>query len=355
MRRTIAITMAAPEAADYSGSEVPRSSPFAEEGRRPSLVLRVFLGNAAVLALVLLLLAVTPITISAPIALEQLLFLVAGFVAMLAMDLFLLRWLLLPLRRLTALTASIDPNRPGRRLTGVEPRAWEVAALVDAFNRMLDRLETERRESARAALAAQERERIRIARELHDEIGQMLTAVAIQADRAAEDGAGEPSRALRTIADDIRTSLDDVRRIARELRPEALDDLGLVNALITLCTRVAAQGKLRVERRLDAEIPSLGPEVELVIYRVAQEALTNVLRHAHASRATVSLHADERTVILRVRDNGRGLPPETPPGTAGISGMRERARLIGARLTVQSKPGQGVEVELEFPLGLVDR
>lgn len=351
--------MAAPEVApDQSHSIEHRPSvggPAPTEGRpRMSLLWRIFLANGSVLALVVLLLAVTPITISAPIDLEQLLFLIVGLAAMLAMNLLLLRWLFVPLRRLTALAASIDPNRPGRRLTGVKPHAWEVAALVEAFNRMLDRLETERRESARVALTAQEQERIRIARELHDEIGQMLTAAAIQADRAAEDGDGDPSRALRTIADGIRSSLDDVRRIARELRPEALDDLGLVNALIALCTRIGGQGKLRVERRLEAEIPPLGPEAELVIYRVAQEALTNVLRHARASRATVSLRAEERAVVLRVRDDGRGFPPEATAGTAGISGMRERALLVSARLTVQSDPGQGVEVELEVPYGIVD-
>jgi two-component system, NarL family, sensor histidine kinase UhpB len=347
--------MAAPEvAADQPDAELRQASErddqLAERRQRQSLLWRVFLANAAVLLLILLLLAVTPITISAPIALEQLLFLIAGFVAMLTMDLFLLRWLLRPLRRLTAMAARIDPYRPGRRLTGVEPHAWEIAALVDAFNRMLDRLERERRESSRRALAAQERERVRIARELHDEIGQMLTAVAIQADRAAEQGDDDRSAALRTIGDGIRASLDDVRRIARELRPEALDDLGLVNALITLCTRVASQGKLRVERRFEADIPPLGPEAELVVYRVAQEALTNVLRHAEASSATVSLAANEHAALLRVRDDGRGLPHETPSDTAGISGMRERARLIGARLAVRSAPGEGVEVELEVPL-----
>ncbi len=319
-----------------------------------SLLWRIFLANGSVLALVVLLLAVTPITISAPIDLEQLLLLVGGLAAMLAMNFLLLRWLFVPLRRLTALAASIDPNRPGRRLTGVKPHAWEVAALVEAFNRMLDRLETERRESARVALTAQEQERIRIARELHDEIGQMLTAAAIQADRAAEDGDGDPSRALRTIADGIRASLDDVRRIARELRPEALDDLGLVNALMALCTRIGGQGELRVERRLEPGVPAMSPEAELVVYRVAQEALTNVLRHARASRATVSLHADDSAVVLKVSDDGRGLPLETPSGTAGISGMRERARLIDALLTVRSEPGQGVEVALEVPYGIVD-
>jgi two-component system sensor histidine kinase UhpB len=216
---------------------------------------------------------------------------------------------------------------------------------------MLDRLETERRESARVALAAQERERLRVARELHDEIGQSLTAATLSAERAA---AGD-SAGLQSVADQIKASLDDVRRIARQLRPEALDDLGLHNALITLCSRMAAQGNLRIERRLEAGLPALAPDVELVVYRVAQESLTNVVRHASATRAMVSLEIEGPWMVLRVRDDGRGLPDRLPGGTAGMAGMRERALLVGGRLAITSTPGEGTEVELQVPLGREER
>jgi two-component system, NarL family, sensor histidine kinase UhpB len=320
------------------------------EGGGLPLFWRLFLANGAVLALVVLLLAVTPIEIRAPIVtVEQLLVLLAGLVVMLAINLFLLRRVLYPLRRLTELMQRVDPDRPGRRLDDVALRHPDVGKLAAAFNGMLDRVEFERRESARSALAAQERERLRVARELHDEIGQSLTAVTLQAERAADDRAADPTAELRRIADQIRDSLDDVRRIARELRPEALDDLGLINALITLCSRVSAQGELRVERQLEAALPSLESDVELVIYRVAQESLTNVVRHARAGYATVSLRAENGAVILRVRDDGRGLPTELPKGTAGMAGMRERALLIGGRLTIRSEPDRGTEVELEVP------
>lgn len=321
------------------------------EGEGLPLFWRLFLANGAVLALVVLVLAVTPIEIRAPIVtLEQLLLLLGGLVVMLAINLFLLRRVLYPLRRLTELMQSVDPDRPGRRLDDVALRHPDVGALAAAFNGMLDRVEFERRESARAALAAQERERLRVARELHDEIGQSLTAVTLQAERAADNGAADPTAELRRIADDIRDSLDDVRRIARELRPEALDDLGLVNALITLCSRVSAQGELRVEGQLEAGVPPLESDVELVIYRVAQESLTNVVRHARASYATVSLKPENGVVILRVRDDGRGLPTELPKGTAGMGGMRERALLVGGRLSIRSEPDRGTEVELEVPV-----
>jgi two-component system sensor histidine kinase UhpB len=215
---------------------------------------------------------------------------------------------------------------------------------------MLDRLESARHEAARTALAAQEAERLRVARELHDEIGQTLTAVTIQAERAAD---GEPTLApdaLRRVADAVRESLDEVRRIARELRPEALDDLGLVNALIALCTRVGAQDGPRVKRELQGTLPPLSAEVELVIYRIAQESLTNALRHSEAGKATVSLEADADSVTLRVADDGKGMPAQPPRGAAGIAGMRERALLVGGRLTIDSRPGQGTEVRLTIPV-----
>ncbi|MEX2194538.1 MAG: sensor histidine kinase [Thermoleophilaceae bacterium] len=314
-----------------------------------SLLWRLFAANGAVLALAVLLLAITPITITAPVAtLEQVSILLVGLAVMLAIDLVLLRRVLSPLHRLTALMRAVDPDRPGRRLDDVALREAEVAELAGAFNEMLDRLEAERRESARVVLAAQERERLRVARELHDEIGQTLTAVTLKAERAAGGGTADPHEFHR-IADDIRASLDDVRRIARELRPEALDDLGLVNALITLCARVGEQGELRVQRRFAGGLPSLGPEAELVVYRVAQESLTNVVRHAKAASATVSLGLEGEDVVLRVRDDGRGLPDELPKGTAGIGGMRERALLVGGALAISSEPGRGTEVVLEVP------
>ena len=326
------------------------SSPSRGGRRRLSLLWWVFFANGAVLFVVFLLLSFSPIEISAPIELGQFALLVAGLAAMLALSILLLRRVLSPFFRLTETMAAIDPERPGRRLFGVDPRTAEGAALLDAFNAMLDRLESARREAARTALAAQEAERSRVARELHDEIGQTLTAVMLQAERAAEgDPAVAPSELVR-VADAVRESLDEVRRIARELRPEALDDLGLVNALIALCSQLDAEGGTRVQRQLQGKLPPLSPEVELVIYRVAQEGLTNALRHAGARVVNISLTADAEGVTHSVSDDGRGMTGEPAPGTAGISGMRERALLVGGRLSIASGPGQGTEVVLTVPL-----
>lgn len=316
---------------------------------RPSVLWRVFLVNGSVLLVAYLVLALAPVTVSVPVALPELVGLSIGLATMLALNFVVLRRVLSPLRSLVTAMSSVDPDRPGRRLSGVVPRSAEGATLLATFNDMLDRLENARREAARMALTAQEAERLRVARELHDEIGQTLTAVVIQAERAGE----HPPTAveeLARVAEGVRESLDDIRRIVRELRPEALDDLGLVNALIALCSRVDAQHGPSVRRNLQ-RVPPLPPEVELVIYRVAQESLTNVARHALAATATVSLSGDTEKVVLVVEDDGRGLPADLPGDTSGIRGMRERALLVEGRLSLESRPGRGTEVRLEVPLG----
>jgi two-component system, NarL family, sensor histidine kinase UhpB len=319
-------------------------------GRRMSLLWWVFLTNAAVLGVALLLLALSPITVDSPIQAGQLALLVVGFVALVGLNLVLVRRVLSPLIRLTEVMSAIDPDNPGRRLSPVDPRSAEGEALADAFNAMLDRLESARHEAARTALAAQEAERLRVAQELHDEIGQTLTAVTIRAEQAADGDAAAAPEALRGLADSVRESLDEVRRIARELRPEALDDLGLVNALIALCNRMGSADGPLIKRELQGRLPAMPAQVELVLYRIAQESLTNALRHARASCVTVSLEADAETVTLRVTDDGVGMPRKLPGGAAGIAGMRERALLVGGRLAIGSVPGRWTEVRLTIPL-----
>ena len=319
----------------------------AKRDRRLPILWRAFIASALVMVGAALALTLTPIEIHAPIKPGQLLLVLSGLAVMLLINLWALWRILAPLRRLRVLMTRIDPDEPGQRVTGLGSYGPDVAALSVAFNEMLDRLEHERRESARVALAAQERERQRVASELHDEIGQSLTAAAIQIERAA--CSPDPGRDLGGVADIVRSSLDEVRRIARELRPEALDDLGLINALISLCSRAAVQGQLRIERRL-AAIPPRSSELDLVIYRVAQESLTNVVRHAEASSAVVALVPVDGRAVLSVADDGRGLPPRLPDDSAGISGMRERARFVNAELKIESTPGLGTTVTLDVPI-----
>jgi two-component system, NarL family, sensor histidine kinase UhpB len=316
---------------------------------RLPLLWRVVLVNAALLALAVAMLVLTPATVSAPVAATELAVLTAGIAAMLAVDIVLLRRAFAPLRRLGELARDVDPLSPGQRLA--VPRADpEVETLVRSFNEMLDRVEAERRDSARRALAAQEDERLRIARELHDELGQGLTAVVLQLERVVRTSAPGEREQLERTREAVRGTLTEMRDIARRLRPEALDDLGLAAALTALTTGFARQTGLHVERSLDAVGATLGPEEELVIYRVAQEALTNVGRHAHAEGVALALVAAEGRVVLTVRDDGIGIGGPARGDSQGIRGMRERAVLVGGALKVGPGAGGGAEVRLEVPV-----
>lgn len=202
--------------------------------------------------------------------------------------------------------SSIDLLRP-REPVDVGARSSEVAELTQAFNEMLARLDHERRESARRAQSAQEQERRALSLELHDEIGQN-----------------------------------------RRLRPEALDDLGLISAIDHLCERVGNDSGLAIERSLDPGLPGLSSDAQLVVYRVTQESLTNVVRHSGACRAIVELESCDDGVRLRVADDGAGTPSAENEGS-GIRGMRERALMIGAALHVGRGAPTGTEVVLDIP------
>lgn len=319
-------------------------------GRR-SLVSRIFLANAVIFVAAYVILIFAPVTISVPVTAGQLVGLSIGLLVLFVVDLIVVRRALASLHRLTSFCAEIDTVNPGRRLATDPAQDREVRELTQGFNTMLDRLESERRENARVALTAQEGERKRVARALHDEVGQTLTAVTLSAQRSA--AAADPAEmraALEEIAETSQRSLEEVRRLARELRPEALDDLGLVNALIALARRIDQQSGVRVRHRF-GRLPAIPEEVELALYRVAQESLTNVIRHAHATEAQVSLQAEAGAVVLRVADDGRGLVGAPGPEATGIAGMRERAMLVGGELALSCDYEVGTEVRFEVPIG----
>ncbi|HEX6602974.1 MAG TPA: sensor histidine kinase [Solirubrobacterales bacterium] len=318
--------------------------------RRLTVVERALLSSTALLVLSLALLIFTPVTVSAPVRTGELVVLGIAFFVLLALNVVAVRRTLSPLTRFAAKLQEIDLAE-GRRIA-IDPadETPELTVLAEAFNEMLARLREERRAGARAALLAQERERLRIAQALHDEAGQTLTAVALEIERAAADGSEVDPARMRAVAEQVHATLDEIRRISRELRPEALDDLGLVNALISLSSRVAKQGGIQVERDFGVELPRLPEDVELVVYRVAQEALTNVLRHSGARRCLIRLAWDGADLALEVIDDGVGMPASVGGGTIGIEGMRERAVLAGGRLSVGPGPSGGTAVALEIPL-----
>lgn len=312
------------------------------------MLARVALAGTAVLVVIFVLLLITPVTVSAPIRLTEALVLMVGLVVALILNLLLIRRALAPLSSLEAQMQEIELREP-IRLQLSDTNAPELRAFVNAFNSMLDRLTDERRRSARAALTAQERERLRVGRALHDEAGQSLTAIALEIERLARQGSPEQQEQMTALADQLHDSLDDIRRISRQLRPEALDDLGLVNALIALSTRVSRQGEIRVERWFSPDLPDLSEELELVIYRVAQEALTNVLRHADATWCRINLAPTDDEIELTVSDNGQGMAGNLGSETVGIEGMRERALLVGGTLSIGSSKDGGTEVRLRAP------
>ncbi|MEU6291553.1 HAMP domain-containing sensor histidine kinase [Streptomyces sp. NPDC015140] len=311
-----------------------------------SLFWRIFGLNAVVLGFATALLLWAPVTVSVPVLLTEAVILVGGLAVMLVANGALLRWGLAPLDRLTRLMTTVDLLRPGQRLP--VSGGGEVPELIRTFNAMLDRLEHERATSTARVLLAQEAERRRIAQELHDEVGQSMTAILLVLGRAADD-AQEPLREELQQAQEItRESLDEVRRLVRRLRPGVLDDLGLISALSSLTHDFAAHTGLRVVRRFDADLPALDPETELVLYRVAQESMTNTARHADAERLEVSLSPADGAVTLTIADDGHGM--EAACEGAGIRGMRERALLIGAALDITSAPEAGTRIRLTAPV-----
>jgi two-component system, NarL family, sensor histidine kinase UhpB len=313
---------------------------------RVSLFWRVFGINAGLLLIPTLLLLFSPVEIDYPITPFQATIVIAGLLALVVADLILLWPSFAPLERLARRMQHVDLLRPGQRLVASGPK--EVRELVHTFNEMLDRLEKERRESGQRALAAQESERLRIARGLHDEIGQTMTGVLLQLKRIADDAPPALQAELVETQEAIRTGLDEVRRIARELRPDTLE-LGLVNALTALATTFSQRTGLEIERRFESDLPRLEPETELALYRVAQESLTNVARHAEASHVELELTRGSGSVVLRVVDDGRGMNGGAPPG-GGLRGMRERALMLGAALAIKASAEGGVEVRMEVPL-----
>ncbi len=296
-----------------------------------TLFARVFGLNALVLIVAGAALVFTPATISANTEAGQVVVLLLGLLVLLAVDLALLRRALRPLSRLVEDMRTVDLLVPGRRVPRDGP-GRELIELSGAFNEMIDRLEHERQASATATFEASESERLRIARELHDQTSQDLTALVLMLQRDDVNGA-------RELAEEI---LAGVRTIITELRPEPLEELGLAGALRSLCDRASRTSGVPVGCALSAELPALAPATQVAIYRVAQEALNNAIRHAGAGEIAVALapEHDGAGWILTVHDDGNGRAATAPEGV-GLRGMRERALTVDAELRVDAVPGAG--------------
>ena len=311
-----------------------------------SLLARIFISNVAVMGAAALVLVLSPATVSPEPQGHEIVVIIGGLAAIVAINLVLLRRAFGPLRRLAGAMHGVEPLRPGRRVPEFGGES-EIVELTRAFNQMLDRLERERQDSVRNSLAAQEGERRRVAQELHDEVGQSLTAIVLLLERLARAVPPDLEADAVDARETARASLEEVRSISARLRPEALDDLGLRSALSALTTRFVHHQSVRIDRDLEGTPVGLPPETELVIYRIAQEGLTNAIRHSHATRIVLRADDGPDGTSVRVVDDGRGLDGST--AGAGIQGMRERALLVGADLTLSTRPEGGTELHLRIP------
>ena len=267
----------------------------------------------------------------------------------------LLRARLAPMERLVDAMTHVDLARPGMRVTTPRRGARVVHELTDAFNRMLARLEEERRQSGRAVLRAQERERGRIAQDLHDEVNQALTAILLRLSATIGDAPWALRSELQETQELVAQAMDELLALARQLRPTALDDHGLLAALASQVSDFGQRTGVRAHFHHHGELPTLSDEEQLVIFRVTQESLSNIAKHARARGVDVELSFVGRT-LLRVRDDGDGFDPAPArrvdghvrgrPGGLGLSGMRERALLVGGSLAVFTAPGEGTTIEL---------
>ena len=225
----------------------------------------------------------------------------------------------------------------------------EVARIELAFLRMMRRLEAERRRAGSATLHAQEEERARVARDLHDEVNQSLTGLLLRLEAAREAAPPELEAELADTKALANQAMTELLSLARQLRPTALDDLGLAAAIGGQVEQLG-RGEIAARLAVEGDFSDLGDDQQLVVYRVAQEALNNAARHSEAQRVEVRLRRDvDGGVVLEVSDDGRGFAFDESQRGLGIGGMRERALLVGAELTIESRPDAGTTVRLDVP------
>jgi signal transduction histidine kinase len=241
---------------------------------------------------------------------------------------------------------AADPRFTDEDLRLAEAFAARAAVAVDLSERVA-------RDALRRVVSAQELERRRLARELHDETGQALTSILLGL-KSLEDvrGESELTESTARLRELVVTTLQDVRRLAVELRPSALDDFGLVPALERLVDTFREQTGIDVDLEPQLGDERLPSDVETTLYRITQEALTNVVKHANAERVSIVLTRRDGTISAVIEDDGRGFEEGSGSGNGlGLLGMRERVALVDGRLSIESSPGSGTTLSIEVPVG----
>lgn len=293
-------------------------------------------------------------------------FLVGATLFSLGINILLLRAAFRPLFALLQTIRTIGAGHTHVRAPALAG-GTEVSELARAFNGMLDRLEAARRAQALLILQAQEEERRRVALELHDESGQNLTALLVHTEILQQSLQALPATSLSAEArEQVRAgllqltrltqrTLESIHALSWQLRPAVLDDLGLSAALRWLAEDCRERLRIDVDLHLAAQAGDEAaarytPLYETALFRVAQESLTNVARHAQATRVTIAFCEDAGQLVLRIHDNGRGYQAARRPEGLGIRGMRERVRLLGGTLRLAAEAGGGTTLEVVLPL-----
>jgi two-component system sensor histidine kinase UhpB len=316
--------------------------------RRPALSTQILAVNTALIAATVFAgAAASQLSFDGPLSeRRQLAVLVAAILATVLVNGFVLRRRFAALQALVDTMERVDLSRPGVRMPPPQSTdSDEVVRLNDAFNCMLVRVEQERAQTASAVLRAQEDERARLARDLHDEVNQALTGVLLRLSASIQNAPPQLADELRETRDVAARAMDELRGLAHELRPTALDDHGLSAALRTLTDDFNRKSGLLTTLDLTGAADDFRPDEQLVVYRVIQEALSNAARHAGAERVHVEVRRKGARGVVRVIDDGRGMELGASAGH-GLTGMRERALQAGGRLDVHSAPGAGTTVEL---------
>jgi two-component system, NarL family, sensor histidine kinase UhpB len=323
---------------------------------RVPLFYKILVANALILAAVVFAAGVTAHASANGDVTALVLLLGGGLLLSVVSNAAILRLALQPLRRLQRTAEQVHAGDLAARVEPSELADRDLEQLMLTFNTILDSGDVYRRrlrEIAARALNATEEERKRIARELHDGTAQTLAALRLRL-RLARSAADEATRAelLERISADLGEATEEIRRIAQGLRPPALDMLGLAPAIESCARGIGENTGLNVETALSPVEDMLVPEAELALYRIVQEALSNVARHSDAGQVRIRLGRAGGEVVAVVEDDGRGFAvrDEMSSGGLGLFGMQERAAYVGGTVEIESQPGRGTRIQATIPV-----
>jgi two-component system sensor histidine kinase UhpB len=365
MNREIQLIGLARDRRERAAESAPTPSASAADSSRLTIFYKVLIANVAIVVLGAIVGTWTTIIVVRRETDERfyplaVIFALVGILLSLVVNFVALRAAFRPLYRLQGAALAVRRGDLSARADEAAFSDPEIRKLAETFNGTLDEISRDRIELNRLAsqvIRAQEDERRRIARELHDDTAQVLFAQLIRLS-ALKSSQDETVHALAESLEQMTSeALESVRRLALELRPPALDDLGLLAALGDLAQRFSDQLGIPVDYLARGTKTRLAPDIELVLYRIAQEALTNIAKHAHAGNVWIDLDRSTDDVSLSIRDDGVGFDLSSCAISddrglgLGVFGMEERAALVGGRLRVWSEPGQGAEVYAYIPLG----